>query len=205
MPVPVRREHRLLYDSLESLQAAATRVAQLSQKAPDFDSAIVEACIAEFPSRPSFKERAWPSMIGMKNNRKAKVAALQDQPVTGSTVERATDTVQELWASDAYGNKFALRVASNAAAAALSVGIRPGAEDCKAHGVPRRCGSYVVLSPLQVSKGPWHRLRDLAGENWSCKTLLLSPGSQQVPPGTAERGAKFYAEVRFLSDLTSRL
>eukprot|EP00439_Symbiodinium_sp_Y106_P054624 s3183_g7.t1 len=150
----------LLYDSLESLQAAATRVAQLSQKAPDFDSAIVEACIAEFPSRPSFKERAWPSMIGMKNNRKAKVAALQDQPVTGSTVERATDTVQELWASDAYGNKFALRVASNAAAAALSVGIRPGAEDCKAHGV-----------------------------------LGIGSVTLQVPPGTAERGAKFYAEA----------
>ncbi|CAE7562932.1 unnamed protein product [Symbiodinium microadriaticum] len=103
----------LLYDSLESLQAAATRVAQLREK-------------AEFQG-------------------------------TSLAVGDWNDEQQELWASDAYGNKFALRVASNGAAAAMRVGIRPGTEDCKVLGI----GSVTL----------------------------------QVPPGTAERGAKFYAEL----------
>ncbi|CAE7621613.1 unnamed protein product [Symbiodinium sp. CCMP2456] len=103
----------LLYDSLDSLQAAATRVAQLREK-------------AEFQG-------------------------------TSLAVGDWNDEQQGLWASDAYGNKFALRVASNGVAAAMSVGIRPGTEDCKVLGI----GSVTL----------------------------------QVPPGTAERGAKFYAEL----------
>ena len=46
---------------------------------------------------------------------------------------------QELRVSDAYGNIFALRVASTEAAGAMSVGVRPGTDTCQASSLLSCC------------------------------------------------------------------
>ncbi|CAE7717853.1 unnamed protein product [Symbiodinium pilosum] len=76
---------------------------------------------------------------------------------TSLAVESWSEELQELRVSDAYGNIFALRVASTEAAGAMSVGVRPGTDTCQVLGI----GSVTL----------------------------------KVPPGTAERGAKFYAKL----------
>ena len=57
MPALVHRQHRLLYNSLESLQAAATRVAQLREKAPYLILQLLKHAHLEFhPGRVSRNE-----------------------------------------------------------------------------------------------------------------------------------------------------